>query len=138
MVALNAKSQIQLNQTQTILKPTCVIVAGTEKASEKHAFDYLLLDAFDTVLSSLECKQEIYSQLESKYNITCHRLPVDINIFVDIINDLFNEAALILELKLIQELHSKTPAFKYFPSKEEIDFSEYLMKLKDFIRKNQF
>ena len=114
--------------------PSCLIVAGNEKASEKHTFDYLLLDAFDTVLSSLGCKKEIYRQLESKYNITCHELPVDIKHFTYAINELFNEAVLILELKMMQEIHNKTPAFKYFPTKEEIDFYEYLTELKNYLR----
>jgi len=124
---------MQANQTiQKHQEPNCLIIVGTESSpnSSKPTFDSVLTEALDEVFSSLECKQNIYRQLDAKYGISRQAISENIKAFTDALEDMLGETSLILEIKIMSHLHIKAPEVKYHLGKEELCFSGYLENMK--------
>jgi hypothetical protein len=122
---------MQTNQTTQTQEPTCLITVGTEN---KLTFDAVLTQTIDEAFSTLNCQKEIYLQLETKYKITPQIVTQNIDAFTDALKDMFGEASLLIELKIISQLHSKAPDFKYYVGKDqELTLSGYLSGLKNFL-----
>jgi hypothetical protein len=132
---MNNTTQIQINQrTETEMEPACLIVVGSEGAKlSTKSFDHALLKALDATFSSLECKEKIYSQLERKHGISRQDIPKNIKAFTNALEEMFGEASLILEIKIIHYLRNNVKDFKYHPNKEEVSFISHLENLKTFI-----
>ncbi len=127
---------MQINQTiQKHQEPTCLITIGTESSpnSSKLTFDSVLTETLDEVFSSLECKQNIYRQLDAKFGISRQAISENTKAFTDALENLLGEASLILEIKIMTLLHNKVPKCKYCPDKEELCFSGYLENMKKFL-----
>ncbi len=99
-------------------------------------FDELLLETVDSTLSTLvnSSKQIIYSYLEKRYNIKREAIPNNIATFVQALEEIFGQASLLIEAKIMQTLHSKVPDFKYLP-KEELSFVDYAKNLRIFLQR---
>jgi len=127
---------MQINQIiKKHQEPSCLIIVGTESSphSSKLTFDSVLTETLDEIFSSLECKQNIYQQLDAKYGINIQAIIENTKAFTDALEDLLGEASLILEIKIISLLHNKVLGFKYYPGKEELCFNGYLENLKKFL-----
>jgi hypothetical protein len=122
---------------QTIQKPTCIITIGDINSNATHnkpAFESLFTQAVDETFSCLGCKQKIYQQLEIKYDVTPQAIAENLDAFAAALKDMFGDASLLIELKIMSLLHSKTPKIKYHLSaKETLDFCSYLKNLKAFL-----
>ncbi len=127
---------MQANQTiQEHQEPSCLIIVGAESNSNssKLTFDSVLTETLDEVFSSLGCKQSIYRQLDANYGVSRQAISENIKAFTDAFENLFGEASLILEIKIMNQLHSKVSKCKYYPDKEELCFSGYLENMKKFL-----
>jgi len=105
-----------------------------KKYSCEDSFDSVMIEAVDEVFSSIghSCKQAIYFQLENVFKIKKQEIPLKIEDFTDAIEQLFGIGAKFIELKIIEVLHKKTQGFMYFPKKEELVFTEYVVSLRRF------
>lgn len=125
---------MQTNQTtqQQKIQP-CIITIGA-KETNTLTFDLVVIQAVDTVFSTLNNKQNIYRQLETKYALSLLEIADDSEAFSAALKDMFDEASLLIELKIISQLHSKSPDFKYYVGKDqELTLSGYLSGLKNFL-----
>jgi hypothetical protein len=130
---LNNTTQIHPTQAlQETQEPICVITIGAQTKTPSNRFDQILLEALDSVFSSLKYRKEIYQQLESKHGINRQTIPLNPTEFTDALEKIFRNTALLVEIKIIQLLHAKAPDFKHCPKKDEITFSSYLEDLKNF------
>jgi len=126
-------SHMQLKQTvtQKNQEPTCIITIGAKNNINRPTFESILTQAVDEAFSSLGCKENIYSQLETKYAICPQAIAENPDAFASALKEMFGDSSLLVELKIMSQLHSKTPAIKYYlHTEEDLTFSAYLKNLK--------
>jgi hypothetical protein len=118
--------------TQTSREPACIITIGAKTHKENTAsFETILTQVVDETFSQLGCKQNIYRELETKYTISPKSIPDNPDVFVAALKDMFGESSLLVELNIIQLLHSKTPKIKYRPRNlDEFTLCGYIKNLK--------
>ena len=82
----------------------------TKQIANSDEFSNLLIDAVDTVLSSLgeKPKSAVYLYLKSVSNITKSAIPAKIDEFSDALEDIFGIGARLLEISIIQNFHSES------------------------------
>lgn len=115
------------------LKPVYIIHVGAEKRrSCSSSFDSLLLETVDSVFSALggRCREAIYAGLEIGYGLERDAIPRHVKAFAQALEDIFGNASLLLEAKIIQMLHRKVNAFKFHPEERELSFVDYLESLR--------
>jgi hypothetical protein len=124
---------MQINQTiqQPKIHSPCIIVIGA-KNSTKPCFDKIVIQAVDSALSVLDNKQEIYRQLETKYALSQLEIADNPEAFTAALKGMFGDASLLIELKIISNLHNKFPDFKYRCKNNELTLSGYLQKMKKY------
>jgi len=118
-----------------MLLPSCIIIAGNEKASKIQTFNSIFLETLETVLYSLGCKHQTFYKLEEKYQISPRNLSDNIKLFANAFKEIFGDASVLIEIKIMQLLHSKVPKFRYHPQKQEITLYRYLTELKNHLGK---
>ena len=120
----------------TTQKPSFEISLDEETAPlSEEKFGALVLEAIDAALSTLGAasKQAVYSYLEKCSGVSRENIPNDIAGFACVLEKVFGQAAVILEARIMRELHCKVKEFKYFPSREEVSFVEYVENLRLFV-----
>jgi hypothetical protein len=124
---------MQINQTiqQPKTHNPCIIVIGA-KETTKPCFDTVVIHAVDSALSILDNKQEIYRQLETKYKLSQLEIADNPEAFTAALKDMFGDSSLLIELKIISNLHNKVPDFKYRCKNQELTLSGYLQKMKKY------
>ena len=135
---MTTSTQLQMNNSlETELNVGFIIdLELEEKTINKPNFDQVLIETLDLAFSSIDkaYKQVIYHQLEKQYALSKEAIPSNIKQFSQAIEDLFGEAALILEIKIINILHNKVPNFKITTQKEEkLTFISYLENLQNYM-----
>jgi hypothetical protein len=120
--------------TQKNQEPTCIITIGAKTNTNKPTFESVLTQAVDEVFSSLGCKENIYSQLETKYALPPLSIALNIEAFASSLNEMYGDASLLVEIKIMYQLHSKTSSIKYYlHTEEDFTFSAYLKNLKAYL-----
>lgn len=108
---------------------------GEKKSgSSKGNFKKLLIEAVDTVFSSLggSCKQAIYFHLKHCYNISKHEIPYRIEDFADALEKIFGAGAKLIEVEIMRALFARVQDFSYSPKQEDLSFTSYLKTWCDF------
>ena len=125
---------MQINQTtQQQKREPCIITVGSKNTTIL-TFESILIQAVDTAFSTLNNKQNIYCQLETKYAISLLDIADNPEAFAAALKDMFGEASTLIELKIVSLLHSKAPQIKYCLRKdEEFTFCSYLQNFKIFL-----
>jgi hypothetical protein len=97
----------------------------------KNNFKTALTQAIDEVLTSLgeNVKQATYSYIESKCKISKHQIPGKLDAFTSGLESLFGNAAVLVEIKIMEKLQSKAIGFMYKSNGREIFFADYLNAL---------
>ncbi|XHH08851.1 MAG: hypothetical protein ACFCUE_14980 [Candidatus Bathyarchaeia archaeon] len=125
---------MQSKQTQINPESTCIIItldAENTKPANTSTFNTILTQVIDETFSQLGCKQNIYRELEKKYAINLQEISENPDAFVAALKDMFGESSLLVELKIMSQLHSKTPKTKYrLHAEEELTLCGYLKNLK--------
>jgi hypothetical protein len=118
------------------LEPTCTIRLDNKKAdSSKANFDSLLIEAVDSTFSMLgdSNKQALYFLLKNTFDVSREAMPHHIEAFVNALEKVFGQGALLLEAKIIETLQRKVPRFRFSPKQEELSFLGYLESLRSFL-----
>jgi hypothetical protein len=98
-------------------------------------FDYILLNALDTVFSDFGIKNQIYYLLEKKYGLNRQEIPDKIASFIGALDDIFGQTSTIVITKLLSNLHEKLPNLNYCP-KNDFTLRDYLNNVKAFVLQN--
>lgn len=136
---MNSTTQLQINQNVAViikLEPTCTLRLNNKKAdSSKADFDSLLLEAVDSTFSKLgdSNKQALYFHLKNSFGVSREAIPHHIEVFANMLEQVFGQFALLLEAQIMEMLHSKVPRFKFSPKQGELSFLDYLESLHSFL-----
>ena len=136
---MNSTTQLQYNQNVAVtikLKPAFTMHLNNKKTHSSNAdFDTLFLEAVDSTFSILgdSNKQALYFYLKNSYGIGKDAIPQNIEIFVNTLEQVFGQGALLLEARIMETLHCKVPRFKFSPKQEELSFLGYLERLRSFL-----
>ncbi|MGQ9551821.1 MAG: hypothetical protein ACUVUE_05275 [Candidatus Bathycorpusculaceae bacterium] len=116
---------------------TAYIEIGEEETSKNtrmhnQVFEELLLEAVDEGLSCLgtSAKQAVYLHLERTFNISREDIPREMGEFAEAMEEIFGNAARLIEIQIMKRLFEKTGHFKYFARQEDIVFTEYVGALR--------
>jgi hypothetical protein len=118
-----------------------IYVSSDKKISAQRKFDGFLIEAIDEALSSLgePVKNTVYLHLQNDFNIEKNEIPKQIDEFLDIMHKIFGLGASRLEIKFMQNLHSKIkvsieltecewPLSKWIV--DDISFTEYVNSMR--------
>jgi hypothetical protein len=105
-----------------------------QSGSRKDNFEKLLIEAVDSVFSSLgdSCKQALYFHLKHCHNISKHEIPHRINDFADALEEIFGPGAKLIEIEIMKVLFSKVQIFTGSPKQGDLSFTNYVKKLCSF------
>jgi hypothetical protein len=123
------------NFTQLDTSVTFELNLENEAKQPAENFDTVVLCAVDSALSVLgeSSKQAVYQYLEKRCRLNRGAIPAHISDFDDALTRLFGKAALMLEARIMQELHQKAEEFKYHPGKEDLSLVGYVEGLRSFL-----
>jgi hypothetical protein len=112
----------------------CVIQICELKTTED-LFEKTLLQAIDEGFSFFgeSCKEKIYTDLESNYNLDKNSIPYEIEHFSNALYQCFGVGAKIIEMNIIKSLYERNNNFAFSPKKRDIIFNEYVKDLKIFL-----
>ena len=120
-----------MGQYEISLDPSAGISLTNWHAEE--GFEDAVGQAVNAILSSLgeSTKQAIYSHLENAYGINKDDIPGKIEVFAKAIEETFGLVGKLIEIKIIENLHSQYVDFHFAPKNGELDFVEYLTHLQN-------
>ena len=120
-----------MGQTQALLGSSCSFLIKNE--SVELIFEVMVGQAVDDALSALgeSPKQAIYRHLKIVYGINKEDIPNKIDAFANAIEQTFGSVAKLIEIKIIERLHSQYEDFCYIPKNRQLDFVEYIIDLQD-------
>jgi hypothetical protein len=101
----------------------------------KANFETAVTEAIDDILSTLgnANKQTIYRLLKDRYDITQEEIPVKTEAFAKAIEQIFGSAGKVIEVKIIERLHSKYKDFYYVQAKGELILVEFISSLQHYL-----
>jgi len=96
-------------------------------------FKSIVTQAVDETLSSLgtDVKPAFYFILEKKFGLNKEDIFLDIEPISRAIESIFGESSLLLEIRIMRNLHEKVQTFEYKTNKGELSFRDYLVALKN-------
>ena len=115
---------------------TCILqLSRKSQTSGNDKFKVALMEAIDEGLSAFSTlnKQEIYFHIENIFKIKKDEIPYKIEDFVDAIEQIFGIGAKLIEIRIIEALHKKSPDFMFSPKKGTVIFQEYVASLRIFL-----
>ena len=112
----------------------CMIQLCELKTTED-LFEKTILEAIDQGFSSFgeSCKEDIYTHLESYYELERNYIPYKIENFSNALHHCFGVGAKIIEMNIIKALSEKNKTFTFSSKKRELVFNEYAEGLKTFL-----
>ena len=128
---MDSTTQLQLQRNQDV----AVVIKLEPANSSKENFGNLLIEAVDSAFSMLgySAKQALYLHLRNSFGICREEIPYQIEDFVNALEQIFGQGALILEARILESLNRKTPSFRFSLKKEELFFLDYLEYLRKFL-----
>jgi hypothetical protein len=98
-------------------------------------FDIAISEAVEESFSSFSNldKEAAYFHLENAFKIKKQEIPCKIEGFSDAIEQMFGVGAKLIEIRIIEALHSRIRAFVFLPDKGDVDFKEYVASLRAFL-----
>jgi hypothetical protein len=120
-----------MGQPHALLSVSCPILMKNEPVEA--IFEATVGQAVDDTLSALgeSPKQAIYRHLKIVYGIDKEDIPNKIEAFADAIEQTFGPVAKLIEIKIIERLHSQHEDFCYSPKNGKLDFVEYITDLQN-------
>ena len=114
-----------------MLGSSCTLLMKNEPVEV--IFEATVGQAVDETLSALgeSPKQAIYHHLKIVYGIDKEDIPNKIEAFASAIEQTFGSVAKLIEIKIIERLHSQYEDFCYAPKNRELDFVEYIADLQN-------
>jgi hypothetical protein len=114
-----------------ILSPCSFLIENEEQ--DKISFEAAVGQAVNDVLTALgeNTKQAIYNHLKNAYGLNQDEIPNKIKIFSSAIEETFGSVGKLIEIKIIEKLHSRYANFRFAPKNGKLDFVEYMTCLKN-------
>jgi hypothetical protein len=114
--------------TQTVSMEQVRIVIETRGKSSEKKSDKLVLKAIDESLTSFgeTVAKVVYLQLRREYDIEREEIPSAIEEFEHAIEEMLGEAAKLIEIRVMMNLHARAKGFLYVPKDERLKFSDYV------------
>jgi len=115
---------------------TCTLqLDGKKQQTPEEKFNFAITETVDESLSSFKNldRETAYLHLEKTFKITKEEILLQIESFVDAIEQMFGFASKLVEIKMIEALHKRFPEFVFFPKKGDVDFKEYVVSLRAFL-----
>jgi len=121
----------KMSRPQTLLSRPCTLLIKNEPGEA--IFEVAVGQAIDEILSALgeNSKQAIYSHLKMVYGIDKEDIPYKVEDFAKAIEQTFGSVAKVIEIKIIERLHSQYEDFCYAPKNRELDFAEYITDMQN-------
>ena len=121
--------------TETIVMEPIPIPHEDKKESLKNRLDITIMKAVDESLASFgeTVRKVVYSQMQNNYNISKQEIPNRIEEFAAAIEEIFGIGARLIEVKIIETLHTKAKGFLYVPKEEDLLFKDYVQNLRSFL-----
>jgi hypothetical protein len=106
-----------------------------EKPTE-YKFNVAMIEAVEESFSSFNNldKEAVYLHLENVFKVKKQEIPSKIEEFSDAVDRMFGVGAKLVEIRIIEALHSKTQEFLFVPRKGDVDFKEYVADLRAFLQ----
>ena len=113
------------------LNTPCFLLPSGEKNKFEDQFEKIVKTSVEEIFSSLgrSCNHALYTQLEAVFGIKKQEIPQKIEAFASALEKIFGASAKLIELRIIEKLHSKIPDFIYSPERKDLEFTEYLENL---------
>jgi len=115
---------------------TCTLqLSRKNQKIDENKFEAIMMEAIDESLNSFENldKQEVYLHLENSFNIRKQELPHKIEKFAEAMEQMFGIGAKLIEIRIIETLHTKMPEFMYTPRMGVVLFKKYVANLRTFL-----
>ncbi len=115
---------------------TCTLqLDGKKQQTPEEKFNFAITETVDESLSSFKNldRETAYLHLEKTFQITKKEIPLQIESFVDAIEQMFGVASKLVEITMIEGFHKRFPEFVFFPKKGDVDFKEYVVSLRAFL-----
>jgi hypothetical protein len=128
-------TQLQIAQEATETKlDTALIELNKLSCSTGTVFERLLLDAVDAVFSKIGGSnyQTLYLHLKSNFGVERAEMAYNLGSFVNALELLFGQGALLVEAQIMAVIHSKVPDFKFTRKQGDLSFLNYLESLRCF------
>jgi hypothetical protein len=114
-----------------ILSP-CVPLSLIDDQSETD-FEAAVGQAVNDIFSALgeNTKQAIYRHLKKTYGLSKDEIPNKIEVFSKAMEETLGSAGKLIEIKIIEKLHSQYMNFHFAPKNGKLDFVEYVTCLQN-------
>ena len=121
--------------SETIAMESIFITHSNNGKPLKNQIDMKIMEAIDESLASFgdSVKQAVYFQLQSSYNVPKQEIPTKIEEFAEALEAIFGIGARLIEMKIIETLHSKVNEFLYVPNDEDFMLKDYVQNLRGFL-----
>jgi len=116
-------------------RKTCILQPPeSQTETPEQSVNNVIAEAVSESLSSFgpAFKQAVCCQLEQTYHIKQREIPERINEFTNAIEAMFGTGAKLIELRIIEAIHNKMPAFVHFPKQGDLLFANYIDELRYF------
>ncbi len=119
--------------TETILTQPIYITQEKRKYGQDK-LDKIISEAVDESLASLgdSVKKDIYLKLQNDYHIEKQQIPSKIDEFTMAIEEIFGAGAKLIEMKIIETLHTKMQGFLYVSKTKDLMFKDYMQSIRRF------
>jgi hypothetical protein len=116
---------------------TCTLQLCRKKQKPtENKFNVAISEAVQESLSLFNTlgKEAVYLHLEKAFKIKKQEIPSKIEEFSDAVEQMFGVGAKLVEIKIIEALHSRIREFVFIPKKGDVDFKEYIASLRAFLQ----
>jgi hypothetical protein len=116
---------------------TCTLQLCRKKQKPtKDEFSVAIIEAVEESLSSFNNLDEeaAYLHLENAFKIKKQEIPSKIEEFSEAVEQMFGVGAKLVEIRIIEALHSRIREFVFIPKKGDVDFKEYIASLRAFLQ----
>jgi len=122
---------VMMGQTRALLVPSLSVLVKNEP--DELIFETMVGQAVEDTLSALgeSPKQAVYRHLKIVYGIDKEDIPNKIEAFASAIEQTFGSVAKLIEIKIIERLHSECEDFRFVPKTGELHFVEYIADLQN-------
>jgi hypothetical protein len=116
---------------------TCTLQLSRKKQKPtEDKFNVAIIEAVEESFSSFNNldKKAVYLHLENAFKIKKQEIPSKIEEFSDAVGQMFGVGAKLVEIRIIEVLHSRIREFVFIPKKGDVDFKEYVVSLRAFLQ----
>jgi len=116
---------------------TCTLQLCRKKQKPtEDKFNIAIIEAVEDGFSSFNNldKEAVYLHLETAFKIKKQEIPSKIEEFSDAVEQMFGVGAKLVEIRIIEAIHSRIREFVFIPGKGDVDFKEYVASLRAFLQ----